>query len=267
MVMFGITPKRWDKPRWQSCGAFSHARWMHLLLFAPKMLAFSEQIDWIDETFVKQLERFLTYTTYIHVRFWLTVSRTVDQPFLQLSLIHELMDFRSVDQELAEVLLKKINKNHTWMLSEEFIPAVLCSRLVSDDVKSSIAAKILTFPEPVLEDISTGRPDLPLISEKTSLQDLVGQKSYTLFLITKSLGFLRLNVTEWEQNEDYMEFQRVMLHMKVVNDAAERGVKLLQDYSLILTKDDKIRNDIFALVDYNRNKLSEGTKDEIFTKM
>ena len=97
MVMFGITPKRWDKPRWQSCGAFSHARWMHLLLFAPKMLAFSEQIDWIDETFVKQLERFLTYTTYIHVRFWLTVSRTVDQAFLQLSLIHELMDFRSVD--------------------------------------------------------------------------------------------------------------------------------------------------------------------------
>ena len=59
LVMLGITPRRWDKPRWGSCGAFHHARWMHLLLYGPKMLAFHDQCDWMDEGYVVKLQRFL----------------------------------------------------------------------------------------------------------------------------------------------------------------------------------------------------------------
>ena len=43
LVMLGENPKRWDKPRWCKPGAFHHARWMHLLLYAPKMYAFHNQ--------------------------------------------------------------------------------------------------------------------------------------------------------------------------------------------------------------------------------
>ena len=255
LLMLGEKPKRWDKPRFQSCGNFSHARWMYLLLFGPKMLAFSEQVDWIDQDYVQKLERFLTYTSYIHVRYWLTASWSVDQPFLQLSLVKDLMEFRRIDEELADVLLAKLNKNHTWMLSQEFSPVVLCSSLISDDLKSQIAAKILTFPAPDLDDIPTGRPDLPLIEESTSLPDLIGERSHTLFLITKCGGFLELNVDQWEDNPDFQKFNQIMCHTKVVNDAAEHGVKMLQDYLLILTRDDSHRNDILTLVDHNRKLL------------
>ena len=59
LLMLGVKPKRWDKLRWNKPGAFHHARWMHLLLYAPKKLAFHAQCDWMSEEFVSQLIRFV----------------------------------------------------------------------------------------------------------------------------------------------------------------------------------------------------------------
>ena len=88
--MLGMTPKRWDKPRWAVPGAFHHARFMHLLIYAPKMLAFNKQCPWMDEAYVEKLQNFVLYTSLIHVKYWLMASWGCDQPYLQLCFFRDL---------------------------------------------------------------------------------------------------------------------------------------------------------------------------------
>ena len=90
LVMLGVLPKRWDKPRWAACGAFHHARWMHLLMYGPKMLAFHDQCSWIDEDFLVKLEKFVLYRSLIHVRYWLMATWGSDQPYLMLCFYQDL---------------------------------------------------------------------------------------------------------------------------------------------------------------------------------
>ena len=51
--------------------------------------------------------------------------------------------------------------------------------------------------------------------------------------------------------------------VKVVNDAAERGVKLAQDYATILTKDDDMRAMILQGVEENRRNFLDFKKKNL----
>jgi hypothetical protein len=42
----------------------------------------------------------------------------------------------------------------------------------------------------------------------------------------------------WKDDKDYLAAEQIILGLKVVNDTVERGVKLMQDYNSILTKDE-----------------------------
>ena len=51
-----------------------------------------------------------------------------------------------------------------------------------------------------------------------------------------------------------------MTTVKVVNDAAERGIKLASDYVQSLTKDSEVRQKIFQAVEWHRNKKADTKK-------
>ena len=51
-----------------------------------------------------------------------------------------------------------------------------------------------------------------------------------------------------------------MTTVKVVNDAAERGIKLASDYVQTLTKDSEVRQKILQAVEWHRNKKANTKK-------
>ena len=50
-----------------------------------------------------------------------------------------------------------------------------------------------------------------------------------------------------------------MTTVKVVNDAAKRGIKLASDYVQFLTKDSEVRQKIFQTVEWHRRKKANTT--------
>lgn len=48
--------------------------------------------------------------------------------------------------------------------------------------------------------------------------------------------FLEVDIEMWTSDESYRENEEYFKQMKVVNDAAERGVALVSDYNQCLTK-------------------------------
>lgn len=65
-----------------------------------------------------------------------------------------------------------------------------------------------------------------------------------------SLAFLQLDPKNWETNKGYSEAINFVNEMHVVNDTAERGVKLMEKYQYILTKNEAENQFILQVVSY-----------------
>ena len=132
----------------------------------------------------------------------------------------------------------------------------LFSDKLSLDEKSRLAARILTLQssKPAHWDkveigqhevrYQLGKPVLYLdLSTSTSLPDLVGPQSFLLFdLLVLPWDWLGDNPDTWEQSDSYMQMRDNVRTVNVINDVAERCVKLIADYATILTTEDKMRS-------------------------
>ena len=103
----------------------------------------------------------------------------------------------------------------------------MCSSKLSDDEKSRIAARLLTFPVPT--EFPVGKPEFPDILEKTQLVDLIGPKSWFIFFRLKlsSTTWLKRDVNLWSEDPDFKMMENYVRTVKTTNDTAERGVKLI----------------------------------------
>ena len=94
-----------------------------------------------------------------------------------------------------------------------------------------------------------GTANLSQLTEKTELWDLVTSNSWELFILKMSADWLALPPTKWDTSLDYIKFRDFVRTVKVINDCAERGVKLATDYSKSLTKDSLERSKIYQVVE------------------
>ena len=94
----------------------------------------------------------------------------------------------------------------------------------------------------VPDELELGVPYLPDVEENTQLVDLFWPNSWTLFMLIKSgTSWLQNGPETWSEDPGYQETTTFVTTVKVTNDVAERGVKLITDYAGILTKDEAAR--------------------------
>ncbi|CAI6375203.1 unnamed protein product [Macrosiphum euphorbiae] len=75
-------------------------------------------------------------------------------------------------------------------------------------------------------------------TQKT-VADFVNHKLINFFnILMIPTEFLKSDPEEWENMPDYQLGPSVVKSMKVVNDFAERGLALIQNYNSILTKNE-----------------------------
>ena len=159
LVMLGCPPPRWqEQTRWLKCGATSNARWMHTMLYAPKAYAFGDKFSFVDDETQQKLQDFLVYSSLIHSRHWVTSSWGSDAAVLDLQFFQEILNLSESYPELSEKILSRWNGRHTWYLSEENLPLVFCSRLLDEDKKDRLAARLLTFER--VNPLSLEKPKL-----------------------------------------------------------------------------------------------------------
>ena len=64
--------------------------------------------------------------------------------------------------------------------------------------------------------------------------------------------WLCLDPNHWELDQSFITLRDYIRTVKVTNDVAERGVKLIADYATILTQDDHMRELLLHGVERNR---------------
>jgi len=68
---------------------------------------------------------------------------------------------------------------------------------------------------------------------------LLSAKSMMMFKrFGLSTNFLKIDSSEWNTQNDNIQGQQIIRSLKVVNDTAERGVKLMEEFNEKITKDE-----------------------------
>ena len=258
IILLGGTPPRGI--RWLSPGAIHQARWMAINIYAMKMFLFHPQFGY-DEDFVHNLTRLNVFLSLFYVPAWMTATRAADAPVTDLALVQDMIRYKEYDEDVATTVLEKM-KNHYWYLTQENVIVALFSKNLSDEEKRKIADKVLSSEKPC--QFRMGKPVFPEITKDTSLSDLVGPESHTLFVLLQiGTDWLRKPVREWAVCDEYMKASEFVTKLKVVNDPAERSIKMMSDYAQKITTKDSERQILLRAVEYHRNKFQTFNKKDL----
>ena len=196
------------------------------------------------------------------IKLWIRASNGRDAPTLDLALYKDLLEMKSLFPEKTNAALKKL-QNHTWYLTPEVAVFSFCSNMTSDLEKSAIACKLLENKQ---KEFIPRKPDLPALHPDVSILN-ISSTSWLIFdKLELSGSFLNLPVCEWDSNVEYRKLMCYVSTVKVVNDAAERGVKLCSDI-IYETKNETTRNDMMQVIEYYRQTVKSTRKKNMLEEL
>ena len=67
----------------------------------------------------------------------------------------------------------------------------------------------------------------------------------------------------WITNSDYIEAEKTVRELRVVNDTAERGVQLMQEYNALVTKDEEQTQFALQVVQEHRKHYPDCKKSTL----
>lgn len=248
-------------------GALHKARWMAKLIYSLKIALTENSIAQLPPgtiTSRQQLPKiraFVTFVTHVYCVWWLTCKKTVDAPWNDLQLYKRLLQYESVDKNISQSAIRAFSR-HMWYLTAEMIPLALFSSQVPPSERQALADALLQVqPTNELQSPQNrfgsgwGKPQFPTtINSTTRLCDLVGVDSwFTMYRLQIDNRFLYLPVIEWDTSAAYITSVQNAAAVNVVNDGAERGVKLATDFVDTARSDEHFQN-VLQVVEHDRKR-------------
>ena len=250
-------------------GAVHKARFMAKLIHAYKIVLLSDKIqsDFIRGSVfgsqqLARIKRFVQIVTFCYVPWWLTCPLAADAPSNDLLLLQRLREYAAVDAQVAKAATGAFER-HLWYLNGEMLPLCCFSENVDDELKDSIASSMLKYlsaegPGYVrTEGDGFGKPSMPEVDDASdlTLTAFVGPGCSLFFkALNIDHSFLESPASEWGDLSSYVHGKSVINSLSVVNDAAERGVRLASDFLATAKKEEAYQN-ILQVVENDRHML------------
>lgn len=244
-------------------GAMSSARWMATALYCLKLCLFRKQIK-LPQAEAAGLFHVAIFILRVYLKVWFSASHSLSAPQNDLQLLKDLVDYQSVNRRVATAAMNRF-LFHQWYLSEINISFAMFDETLPLQVRESMA-------QAMLSNISSDEPPKkrPLEIQEIpnlTLATLATSNSLKFFnLLNIESDFLNHPVAEWADRVDYKRGREIAYHLRVVNDTAERAVKLMSDYNQILTKKEESFQKILVGVHDLRQYLPDKKKSTLAKK-
>src|SRR6218665_2491942 len=100
-----------------------------------------------------------------------------------------------------------------------------------------------------------------------AIEDIVTKNSRLFFQrLGISSDFLDSDPQTWELRDDYKAALKTVSQLKVVNDSAERGVALIEEYNSMITRKENQKQYLLQVVQDHRKKFPD-CKKELLVKL
>ena len=107
---------------------------------------------------------------------------------------------------------------------------------MTKSAKEKLAVKLSETEKP--DSYRKGKPVFPVTNTATVLTDLVGPVSLFLFdALGVECDWFTTPADTWEDNDSCWNAQKFVRSVKLASDVAERGVKLMSEFSTQITTD------------------------------
>ena len=224
-------------------GAMHKARWMSKILYAIKMVLLQEQIAELPKGTVatkhqlEKLTEFVIFVCFVYIDWWLKCQSVKTAPFLDLNLYKTILEYTSVNKDISSSALRVLNR-HLWYLTPEMVVlAIFDDQVPANDLRI-MADKLLSvkpeqLPSAPAERFGSGfgKPLFPSVEHETTLADLLSPDSwYTVKLLNLDMTFLNESIDIWHTLDAYKDGIEKLKSINVVNDPAERAVKMTTDF-------------------------------------
>ncbi|KAK3929815.1 50S ribosomal protein L7Ae [Frankliniella fusca] len=233
-------------------GAIHKARWMARAIYSLKIFLFREQFP-LSPAEKKGVNDICSFIVSAYVTVWFQAPSAISAPRVDLQYL-KLLKKNCKPGNLWEAALTKMLR-HLWYLSSDLSPLSFYDDLVSFETKREM---VKALKDEVGDEDPPKRVNLSskLIKDDLDQSFFVTQQSVFFFESLKlSVEVLLENdPSTWSSNEVYCRDQTVVRHLRVVNDVAERGVKLISEYCNILTKNEQEKQDLLLVVAEHRKE-------------
>ena len=231
-------------------------RWMSKSIYSLKIWMLKSQFK-LTKKEERGIADICLFTVMLYIKAWFQAPHGPSAPRTDLQLLKEICRYKENNAAVAEVALKKL-LGYLWYLSEELLAFAFFDDSVLDETKHQMVA--------ALHKAGTEHPlkratlEPALISSK-QLEDFVTESTRRFFSISGiPAKFLERDVHSWPADEDYLMAKATVSSMRVVNDIAERGVALMDEYNKLHTNDEEQKQFLLSVVKEYRQRYPDRSK-------
>ena len=238
-------------------GAMHQARWMAKAIYGLKVFMFRSQFN-LTAREIKALRLFNLFVTLVYTETWFRSSQVLEAPLNDLNFFKKIRSFGDIHKETSRVAAKAMER-HTWYLGEELVPLAFFYSRVPSETKREMAAAI----ETVVEGLAPKRPKL-LDPASMTLPKLITVRSKGFFnILGVQVGWMEKAPEEWVGDASFQAAKKNVSALVLVNDRAERAIKLIEDYNAILTKDESQKQALLHVVTEHRKRFPNANKSTV----
>lgn len=232
----------------------SNARWMAHVIYSFKIFLFRRQLELSDKE-SNDLQNFCLFGCLIYTKVWIQSCSPSNAPHNDLEFMKELHRYGKINKDISTAAIQKFH-NHLWYLGSELIVLALFSDKVNNAEKRNIFQKMKKLDDGKWTERNK-KLEVHCEIEKKKLSDFVDSSSMT---VLKSLQLdiefmFEKNVRAWENLEEYKTAKKIVNSFKVVNDVAERALKLMTEVNGSLTNKEPQKQNTIQVIEDNRKRI------------
>ena len=197
-----------------------------------------------------------------------TAIHAPNAPENDLCLIKKLNPYKAVNPEVAKIALKKM-WNYLWYLAPERAALVFFEDSISVKMKQKMVENVRKEPEFQEHDRLSNR--FKLIKQDYTVLD----EDIDFFISRASMAFFKrleidylffdLHVSDWHLDKNYQSGLKIVEHLKIGNDVAERGIKIISEYNKRINFNKKQKQYVLQIIE-QYNKLYPSVTKKGLTK-
>ncbi|XP_076279088.1 uncharacterized protein LOC143208527 isoform X1 [Lasioglossum baleicum] len=244
IIFLGGTPPK--GVRFRMPGAFHHARWMAKAIYCIKIYIFRNEFHLSSEKKL-WIQSICIFLINIYILAWVRTTVPAIAPRLDLELLSDLWKYKEIDETISNATLQKLS-NHLWYLSPENVGLSFFDPHISVEIKKKMVEALNKEEEQNCKKLVIPRKDIKLYIDIT-MDNFVSTQTLKFFSrFDINIDFMSKDPALWEADNNYKAATRIVGNLQIVNDVAERAVKLMKEYSDCITKDENERQDILQIV-------------------
>ena len=196
-----------------------------------------------------------------YVRFWNEAPLGMCAPRNDLELIHCLRTYPDAGRVVADAALTAFAR-HLWYLAEHLVGLAFFDEAVDVNIKRKMVANMGRQKKPECPRRLEALPEI-----EDGLESFVTKRTLKLFDLLADHGkekamssFLKEDPVTWSMDTTFSSMQEAAKQLKVVNDASERAIALIQNFNASLTKDEDQKQYLLRIVANHRRSLPDPSK-------